>query len=76
MSELERFIDYVRSRWGAEGACNSCGWHGLVSEHWEIDLPDAEDIANGYITLCCVSKDHDDADLHRGVRIYLDGWKP
>ena len=55
----------VRSEWGAQGWCRSCGWHSNVEEH---DLSHLE-LKDGRIELPCLA---DDGDDHRGVRIYVE----
>lgn len=62
----------LRDKWGAEGACNSCGWHGLLYEHYveDDDIAEALD-SDGILRLSCVSKYTDDPSMHRGVRIFI-----
>lgn len=62
----------LEQNWDSDGDCGSCGWHALLSEH---DVSD-DDIAyaldnGGWLELGCRSKDADDADTHRGVRIFI-----
>jgi hypothetical protein len=63
----------LEDRWDAEGHCRSCGWHAALYEHDVTDSDIAEALASfgGILQLGCRSKDADDNDLHRGVRVNL-----
>jgi len=79
VSELDRFIEYVRTMWDDHGACGSCGRHAALYEHGpfdESDLPEPSDIAEGYVRWSCQNDDDEYRHRHRGVRIPLHGWKP
>ena len=60
-------LKILEKYWAQQGDCCSCGWHALIHEHnWE----DADvDEGRRRITLNCVSKNVDDPETHRGVRI-------
>lgn len=69
-------IDGARSmlaaKWDSEGACGSCGWHGLLSEHDvdDCDIADALD-GDGILRLGCVTKNDEERWGHRGVKICI-----
>lgn len=76
MNDQERrVLEFVRKQWDAEGACCSCGWHASLSEygHDDEDITSVMEInvSRKRAEFQCLSKDADDAGLHRGVRIYL-----
>jgi hypothetical protein len=67
ISEARKLLE---SRWDAQGACRSCGYHAALYEHDVLDeqIEDAIDNENGVLELGCFS---DDSDGHRGVRVDL-----
>lgn len=65
----------IEENWEDIGACASCGWHALFSEHG-VDDSDIEQAlsTDGEMELLCQSSDVDDDDRysHRGVRFNLN----
>ncbi len=62
----------LEEQWDQQGGCDSCGWHALLGEYYldNLDIRYAlED--GGTLRLPCLSKDDSQADLHRGVRVYI-----
>lgn len=73
--QIEAAKDILSKSWENSGACASCGWHALLTEH-EIDdeiIEEALDDYNGILKLTCQSKDceGDERHYHRGVEINL-----
>ncbi len=61
----------LAERWNAQGQCNSCGWHGLLYEHYTDDSEIAEALdSDGILHLGCVCE-YEDRGSHRGVRVNL-----
>lgn len=65
----EEAADIVRKKWGADGQCQSCGWHSALYEMEPI-IVDNSEIQEGVVWLPCRS-DGGDSDSHRGVSIHL-----
>lgn len=59
--------------WEAQGDCGSCGWHAALYEHdvSDEDLKDALENHGGWLHLECRSKDADDRECHRGVKVFI-----
>ena len=66
----------LEAQWDAQGDCGSCGWHGALYEHNVDDDDIREALKTGWLELNCVSKDADDADTHRGVKIFIGATAP
>ena len=66
----------LESKWSDEGCCNSCGWHAALYEHGVEDWEIIEAVqGDGVLKLGCASKDDEDTDTHRGVKVRLSGTK-
>jgi hypothetical protein len=58
-------------QWDELGACRSCGWHALLSEHDVSDSDIADALkGGGILKLSCLSKDQDGSD-HKGISIFM-----
>lgn len=76
MSASTDGIGRLRDAWLSDGACLSCGWHALLSEHVNSDDELAEFVAeaiasDGIVRFSCVNKDDDSRDGHRGVEVNI-----
>lgn len=58
----------LNERWLHNGACNTCNYHGLLSEYDidDYDIESAIDDYKGYLELPCLNDNY-----HRGVKIYI-----
>lgn len=74
---LAEYRQYLETIWDDYGACRSCGWHGLISEHvWGSgDMPEDSDYAQGFIEYSCVGEYASEGG-HKGVRIPLPTSAP
>lgn len=70
--QIEKAYQLLKDRWFEQGSCASCGWHGLLEEHCFDDVDISTALENDKVLhLGCVSKDDEDTDSHRGVKVNL-----
>lgn len=63
----EQLKQLLKDKWDEYGMCQSCGWHGLFTEHvWKHPRVNED---KKRMEFGCVSKDAERASSHRGVRI-------